>query len=235
MLLSASWGSFWSSHATYSSGALAEGDDVTVIYLLFLPAARKTDKISLVEGMSSSSSSAVVGLCLLLSGLVGGAISLKHHFMLGKSNDKPPPPSFGGGRLGGHTLPLIRLLLVCQLLRRPDVGIIPQTAHCHHRLHAATQHSLATHCGLVCLVVPSRGGILSPIRDPQYPSPTMPSTTLFEIINAIKNLNDSKWRCNILYFTSKIAVSSEVADREKQQKNQKSECRTIQTLAQHQE
>ena len=39
----------------------------------------------------------------------------------------------------------------------------------------------------------------------------MPST-LFEIANAVKNLDDSKWHCHILYFTSKIAISSEVAD-----------------------
>ena len=39
----------------------------------------------------------------------------------------------------------------------------------------------------------------------------MPST-LIEIANAIKNLNDSKWHCHIQYFASKIDISPEVAD-----------------------
>ena len=39
----------------------------------------------------------------------------------------------------------------------------------------------------------------------------MPST-LIEIANAIKNLNDSKWHCHIQYFISKIGISPEVAD-----------------------
>mmetsp|Transcript_18492 Transcript_18492/g.44515 ORF Transcript_18492/g.44515 Transcript_18492/m.44515 type:complete len:185 (-) Transcript_18492:17-571(-) len=39
----------------------------------------------------------------------------------------------------------------------------------------------------------------------------MPSTIL-EIANAIKNLNDSKWHCHIQYFVSKIGISPEVAD-----------------------
>ena len=39
----------------------------------------------------------------------------------------------------------------------------------------------------------------------------MPST-LIEIANAIKNLNDSKWHCHIQYFVSKIGISPEVAD-----------------------